>query len=234
MIKVGCCGFRGKKSDYFKNFEIVEIQKTFYNLPSTETAKKWRKEAPENFEYAMKAWQIITHEAKSPTYRKAKIQIENNIENYGFFKPTEEVMNAWEKCREFAKFLNAKIIVFQCPPSFNENEENIKNMEQFFSSVEKDFIFAWEVRGKWNENTIKRLCREFNLIHCVDPFKGESLHGETKYYRLHGIKGYNYDYNAQELKKLYEICRKDKNVYCLFNNTYMLKNAIEFKKLISV
>ncbi|HEC82665.1 MAG TPA: DUF72 domain-containing protein [Thermoplasmatales archaeon] len=234
MIKIGCCGFRGKKADYFKNFEVVEIQKTFYNLPSVETAKKWRKESPKNFEYVMKAWQIITHPSNSPTYRKAGILIEENRENYGFFKPTEEVLNAWEKCREFAKFLNTKIIVFQCPPSFNESKENIKNMKQFFSSIEKDFVFVWEVRGKWNEKTIEELCRKFDLIHCVDPFKNESVYGRIKYYRLHGIKWYNYDYNIEELKKLLEICKNDENVYCLFNNTYMLKNAIEFKKLASV
>ena len=107
-------------------------------------------------------------------------------------------------------------------------------MKQFFSSIEKDFVFVWEVRGKWNEKTIEELCRKFDLIHCVDPFKEENVYGKIKYYRLHGIKGYNYDYSIEELKKLLEICRNDENVYCLFNNTYMLKNAIEFKNLISV
>lgn len=232
MIKVGCCGFRGKKQEYFKNFEVVEVQQTFYKLPKLQTAEKWREEAPSNFEYAMKAWQLITHETSSPTYRKAGIEIERNEKNYGFFRPTKEVFDAWEKCEEFAEALGAKIIVFQCPPSFHENDENIKNMREFFSSISDKFIYVWEPRGKWNNETVIELCKELKLIHCVDPFKNESLYGMPKYYRLHGIGGYNYDYSMDELKKLAEICKKHEMVYCLFNNTQMLKNALEFKEIL--
>ncbi|MBC7128805.1 MAG: DUF72 domain-containing protein [Thermoplasmatales archaeon] len=229
MIKVGCCGFCCKKDEYFKKFEVVEIQKTFYSLPSIETARKWRKEKPENFEYTMKAWQPITHLPNSPTYRKAKLKIESN--NYGFFKPSNEVFDAWEKFSEFAKELDAKIIVFQCPPNFHESAENIRNIEQFFSSIERKFLYAIELRGNWRREKIIEICKNFDLIHCVDPFKSPSYYGKIKYYRLHGITGYNYDYSKEELKKLLEFCR-NKEIYCLFNNTKMLKNAIEFKEMI--
>lgn len=233
MIKIGCCGFQGKRKEYFKEFNVVEIQQTFYKLPMLETAKKWKNEAPSNFEYTIKAWQLITHKASSPTYRKAGIKIEEDKKDrYGFFRPTKEVFEAWEKCKEFAKELEAKIVIFQCPSSFKENEENIKNIKQFFSSIEKNFLYAWEPRGEWNKEKIMEICKEYDLIHCVDPFKNESYYGKIKYYRLHGIGGYNYDYSMDELKKLLEICKKNKNVYCLFNNTKMLKNAKEFKKLV--
>ncbi|MCD6170969.1 MAG: DUF72 domain-containing protein [Thermoplasmata archaeon] len=226
MIKIGCCGFRGKREEYFKNFDVVEIQQTFYKLPMVKTATKWQKQAPKNFEYTMKAWQPITHPPTSPTYRKAGIKANKN---YGFFKPTKEVFEAWEKTRQFAKELKAKIIVFQCPPSFKESKENIENMKQFFSSIMHDFIFAWEPRSNWKEKTTKKLCMELDLIHCVDPFKNKSLYGEIKYYRLHGMGGYNYDYTIDELKKLKEMCTIKS--YCMFNNTNMLKNALEFKSL---
>lgn len=232
MIKIGCCGFRGKRQDYFKNFQVVEIQQTFYKPPMLNTARKWRQEAPPNFEYTMKAWQLITHEARSPTYRKAGLTIEEERKDkYGFFRPTKEVFEAWEKCMEFARELNARIIVFQCPPAFKENIENIENMRQFFSSIEKKFLYALELRAEWRKEIIVDICEEFGLIHCVDPFKNESYYGEPKYYRLHGMKGYNYDYSVEELQKLLKIC-KGREVYCLFNNTQMLKNALEFKKLL--
>lgn len=231
MIKVGCCGFRGKRKDYFKGFEVVEIQQTFYKLPKIETAKRWKKEAPSYFEWTMKALQLITHEPSSPTYRKAGIKIEKE-KNYGFFKPTDEVFKAWERCEEFAKALKAKMIIFQCPPSFNESKENIKNIKQFFSSISRNFIYVLELRGKWKDKAIAKICEDLNLIHCVDPFKMKSLYGEIKYYRLHGIGGYKYDYSKEELKKLADICKKDDDVYCLFNNTQMLKNALEFKEIL--
>ena len=229
MIKVGCCGFVGGMENYFKKFEVVEIQQTFYKPPRLQTAARWRSMAPPGFEFALKAWQIITHPASSPTYRKAGIEAKPS---YGFFKTNEDVMKAWEETRKIAKELNAKIIIFQCPSSFKENEENIKNMKEFFSTIEREFIFGWEPRGNWNGETIKKICEELNLIHVVDPFKNESLYGKPKYYRLHGMKGYNYDYSMDELKKLKQICLKDGDAYCMFNNTKMLKNALEFKKLL--
>lgn len=33
MIKVGCCGFPTSMSQYFKNFNIVELNRTFYQYP---------------------------------------------------------------------------------------------------------------------------------------------------------------------------------------------------------
>lgn len=230
MIKVGCCGFSIAKEKYFNKFDLVEVQKTFYLPPKADTAKKWKEKSPCSFEFTMKAWQLITHSPKSPTYRKAGIDVED-ANKYGFFKPTKEVFDAWEKTKEIADILNAKIIVFQCPPSFGETKENVENIKEFFSSIGKDFIYAWEPRGKWNRETIREICEELQLIHCVDPFKEKHVYGKPAYFRLHGKGDYKYDYSLNELKELRDMCEKD--TYCLFNNTAMCKNAIEFKEMIS-
>ncbi len=229
MIKVGCCGFAGGMANYFKKFRVVEVQQTFYKLPRIETVQKWRKMAPKNFEFTMKAWQVITHPSTSPTYRKAGIETKRS---YGFFRVNEDTMEAWVETRKIAKELKASIIIFQCPASFKESRENIKNMRDFFSTIENDFIFGWEPRGNWNKETVRQICMELDLIHVVDPFKNESLHGMPKYYRLHGIVGYNYDYSMDELKRLKEICLQYDDAYCMFNNTKMLKNAVEFVELL--
>ncbi|NIN51751.1 MAG: DUF72 domain-containing protein, partial [Nitrososphaeria archaeon] len=72
-VKVGCCGFPGSRKGYFNDFNLVEIQQTFYKMPRLETAQRWRQEAPNEFEFTLKAWQLITHPPTSPTYRKAGI-----------------------------------------------------------------------------------------------------------------------------------------------------------------
>ncbi|MHC1610664.1 MAG: DUF72 domain-containing protein [Candidatus Methanospirareceae archaeon] len=36
-------------------------------------AERWRLRAPKEFEFTVKAWQLITHEPTSPTYRKARL-----------------------------------------------------------------------------------------------------------------------------------------------------------------
>jgi hypothetical protein len=43
----------------------VEVQHTFYQSPQISTLKKWPKEAPPDFEFTLKAWQLITHTATS-------------------------------------------------------------------------------------------------------------------------------------------------------------------------
>lgn len=232
-IKIGCCGFPTGRQKYYKDFGVVEIQKSFYQMPHEKIAEKWRRAAPEDFEFTLKAWQLITHEPSSPTYRKLTLDIpETTKKNYGFFKPTAEVFKAWEKTEEIAQVLGVKIIVFQCPKSFTDTGENKKNMQKFFKSVpKKRYIFAWEVRGNWKEDVIKNLCRELDLVHCVDPFKSKPLYGKIRYFRLHGKGGYKYKYSDKDLKELINFVRKDSPTYFMFNNVYMFEDAKKFKKL---
>ncbi len=67
-VKVGCCGFPGGMKKYFSQFRLVEVQQTFYKMPRLKTAQKWRQEAPSDFEFTLKAWQLITHSPTSATY----------------------------------------------------------------------------------------------------------------------------------------------------------------------
>lgn len=235
-IFVGCCGYPINKKEYYKKFNTVEIQSTFYNLPAkVETAKKWKKEAPKNFIFCLKAWQLITHLASSPTYRKLKLKIpEKKRKNCGFFKPTKEVFEAWQKTKEIAESLGAKIILFQCPASFKPEKENIKNLRNFFKKIKsKKFVFVWEPRGNWESKTIKQLCQELNLVHCVDPFKQKSVFGKINYFRLHGKPSYNlrYKYTNQDLRELIKMCDRKIN-YVMFNNLNMLEDAQRLQNLI--
>lgn len=70
-IHVGCCGFPIAMSEYFKKFNLVELQSTFYKLPLERTAKKWRSIAPANFKFTVKAFQGISHPIESPTWRNS-------------------------------------------------------------------------------------------------------------------------------------------------------------------
>jgi uncharacterized protein YecE (DUF72 family) len=203
-IKTGCGGFAVSQRKYFQIFPLVEIQQTFYQLPRIETALKWREAAPTGFEFTMKAWQLITHEPTSPTYRRLRRKPEtNDYIHYGKFQDTEEVKEASETTLHFAKMLGAVVIVFQCPASFLSHRENIGNLQKFFNRVRRDGIeFAWEPRGDWPEDIIVNLCKELQLIHCLDPFKGKPRHGKIQYFRLHGIRGYGDRYTDEELQTL--------------------------------
>ena len=230
--KIGCCGFPRGMKDYFSRFRVVEVQRTFYKPPLLSTALRWQQEAPSGFEFVVKAWQAITHPPTSPTYRKAGLIITAGEEaNYGFFRPSAEVIEAWRRTREIALALGARVILFQCPPRFGESAENVENMRRFFGAIGREFLFVWEPRGDWSEGVIRGLCEELGLVHCVDPMEREPLHGEVKYFRLHGGPGYRHRFSDQELRWLCERWGGEGG-YFLFNNLSMYDDALRFERLL--
>jgi uncharacterized protein YecE (DUF72 family) len=232
-IKTGCCGFVVSQKEYFGLFKLIEIQQTFYQLPRLQTAEKWRASAPQDFEFAMKAWQLITHEPTSPTYRRLSKKIHrSDFGRYGRFRVTEEVIEAWHRTAAFARALGACVVVFQCPASFRPRKENVANLREFFGRIDRaDLRFAWEPRGSWPEDLILRLCEELELVHCVDPFKNKGQAGEFQYFRLHGITGYGYRYTEQDFQRLREWAGK-KPTYVLFNNNAMKEDALRFMEMV--
>lgn len=238
-IHVGCCGFPVVKQKYFETFKTIELQFTFYSLPRLETAQKWADEAPENFIWTMKAWQGITHPGHMPTYRRSKMK-EFDRQKLGLFRNNEQVFKAWQMTRQVADLLRAKIIVFQCPPLFKPTEETVLNLRHFFETIDRGpFQLALELRANWVKALVRELCDELQLIHCVDPFKEDSVTKDVYYFRLHGKppgeKMYRYTYSQQDLIRL-----KDKidhlsdarEVYVFFNNQTSFEDALRFSELI--
>jgi len=88
-------------------------------------------------------------------------------------------------------------------------------------------------------DTITNICAQFDLVHCVDPFREKALFGKSRYYRLHGTppgeKMYRYTYLPQDFERLKQIITDDslKNfeIYCLFNTISMWKGACVFQNL---
>ncbi len=235
-IKIGTCGFgRSKRPEYVASLPVVEIQHTFYDPPQIKTLEKWRAEVPDDFEFTLKAWQMITHESSSPTYRRLKRPLtEKEKEEAGFFKPTDTVREALELTLDCAKALRAKTILFQCPAKFQPLPENILNLKQFFSNSGRDGLnFAWEPRGKlWDDGVIKEICDETGLWHCVDPFARRSVTPVRCYYLLHGIPRWRYTYEDDELVELVSLLPENRLSYVFFNNITMKEDAGRFQKIL--
>jgi len=232
-INIGTCGFRINKIEYARIFSCVEIQQTFYQPPQIKTLERWRAEMPGDFEFTLKAWQLITHEAKSPTYNRLKKDLsETEKEEAGYFKPTAIVKEAWETTLACANALKAKTILFQCPASFKPYEENISNLEKFFSGIKRGKLnFCWEPRGNWDDAVVKTICERFNLWHVVDPFAKRTVTPDKCYYRLHGVTGWRYKYEEGELDELVSLLPKNKISYVFFNNIFMTEDALRFKQM---
>jgi uncharacterized protein YecE (DUF72 family) len=234
-VKVGCCGFRSAQADYVLRFEVVEVQQTFYQPPQVGTLERWRAAAPDSFEFTIKAWQLITHQARSPTYKRLKRELsEAERAQCGSFRPTKIVREAWETTLACARALSASHILFQCPASFTPTPEHIENMRRFFASIKRDdgLQFCWEPRGGWPDALVRELCRELELVHVVDPFTARTQTPEQCYFRLHGRKGWRYVYEDDELEELLAMLPATRASYVLFNNVRMLEDALRFKELI--
>ena len=233
-LYIGCCGFRWSQEKYFNQFLTVEIQHTFYQPPQLTTLERWRKDAPQSFEFTIKAWQRITHAGTSPTYRKLKKPLsEEEAQTCGNFQPSEVVWSAMKTTLECAKVLKADKILFQCPAAFIPSEQNIENFRNFFTEPRpKNIHYLWEPRGKWPEALIYELCEELNLIHVVNPFMQTSVTRGLYYYRIHGRSGKQM-YSDEDLKELSDALIPGEKTYVLFNNVYMIKDAERFQTLFS-
>ncbi len=256
--KVGTSGFGIAQQNYVKLFSCVEVQHTFYQPPRVVTLERWRALAPPDFEFVLKAWQLITHAAKSPTYRRLKKQLsEVEREEAGYFRPTSIVREAWEATLASARALNARTILFQCPASFTQSGENIANFKRFFKTISRNrgkdvsgkLNFAWEPRGDWDPKVVKKLCSELDLSHAVDPFTTQSVTPEKFYFRLHGRNGWRYEYEETELRELAGMLNRPKmsaaptrvksraipaarhQSYVFFNNARMTADALEFQAI---
>ena len=236
MIRYGCCGFRSARKKYFEMFNTVEVQQTFYQPPKIATLEGWRSEAPDGFEFTMKAWQLITHEGSSPTYRRIKRELTDRERGeVGAFRPTAIVREGWETTRACAEALGARRILLQCPARFTPTPEHIENLRGFIDSIDRgDLVLLWEPRGAaWTEELILELCGELDLVHVVDPFASTSVTPDTPYYRLHGRTGFRYVYEDDELSDLLSTLPDDSDSYVLFNNVRMAEDAARFGKMVA-
>jgi uncharacterized protein YecE (DUF72 family) len=232
-IKIGTSGFHRTKTEYAKLLSCVEIQHTFYQPPQIKTLERWREAVPPEFEFVIKAWQLITHEAKSPTYKRLKRKLtETERAETGRFQPSEIVREAWETTLACAVALGAQTVLFQCPASFTQTTENIENLEKFFFEINRaNLNCAWEPRGDWNASIVKDICRDLNLWHAVDPFVGRTNTPENCYFRLHGRNGWRYEYETDELEELAAMLPETENCYVFFNNIKMTEDALKFQEI---
>jgi uncharacterized protein YecE (DUF72 family) len=111
-------------SYYSQIFDFVEIDSTFYRIPSSFMVNNWSKRTPDNFKFAVKFPKIVTHD-----------------------KRLKDVKKDIEKFYDAMEPLYDKILVFllQLPPSLQiaEGLDLIKNLQYL---LDPSFRYAIEVR----------------------------------------------------------------------------------------
>jgi uncharacterized protein YecE (DUF72 family) len=107
-------------------FNYVEIDSTFYNIPSELMVENWNKRTPDNFRFTAKFPKIITHEKR---FKNVEKELELFYER---MEPLKEKLLA---------------LLIPLPPSYKLKEglEDFKSHDFFF---EGDFRYAIEVRHR--------------------------------------------------------------------------------------
>ena len=222
---------------YRRVFPVVEVQSTFYDPPSDATMRKWLAATGPELEYTMKVWQLVTHPATSPTYRRMKRKVDER-EAPGFFGDSAAVHEGWQRSLECAQVISATAMLFQCPARFTPDAANIESMRRFFERVDRPRArLLWEPRGRaWiaQRDLAIALCRDLDLVHVVDPFVTPPMRSASVYWRLHGPGSARASYDDAALgqldRMLTDVAPTDA-AYVMFNNLPRVGDAKRFAAL---
>lgn len=238
-IRVGTCGFAEAQDTMFSDFSLLEVQKTFYQPPKIETAERWRRKAPSDFVFTVKAWQLITHEASSPTYRRLTESLSDKERaECGRFRWNHTTRAAWNRIQRIADALDAPAILFQTPKSFQPTSDNLSNARTFLSQADRHGrTIVFEPRGEdWTDGVVEDLADDLDIVHGVDPFLRPPATTGSRYYRLHGRPNYTYSYTytSEDFDELEDHLPDDEAAWILFNNRTMADDARAFQQRLNV
>jgi uncharacterized protein YecE (DUF72 family) len=150
---------------YSERFHAVEINYTFYRMPTAKTTGAWRDQAPEGFRYALKAPRRITHDRR----------LLDVADSVGFFA---------EAARVLGPHLGPLLI--QLPPNF---KCDLVRLDAFLPALPEDLPVAFEFRhDSWLTDEVYSRLAERKAALCIadfgdktTPLRPTARHG---YFRL--------------------------------------------------
>ena len=206
---------------YARSFRTVEVNNSFYQLPSGETVKQWVRQTPDAFLFAVKASRYITH------MKKLK-------------DPRESMKKFIAMTRGFKDKLGP--LLFQLPPRWGYNAERLN---AFLDALSGKHRVAMEFRDSswWNDDVLDALAAH-NVAFCIYELAGtrspKEITADFAYLRLHGPgAAYEGKYTKRALAGWLGAfagwVQKRRDIYCYFDNDqngYAAANAAELEEMI--
>ncbi len=202
-------------------FDTVELNNSFYRLPSKSALEKWREETPPGFCFAVKGSRYLTHAKKLKD-------------------PAEGIRRLFER----AEILDPKLgpVLFQLPPQWPANPERLG---QFLKALPAGHRYAFEFRNEtWNTDEVLAILRAHHAAYCIFDLAGYqsplSVTANFVYVRLHGPGGkYQGSYSDEALaswaQRIGDWRAQKKQVFVYFDNDdsgYAPRNALKLKGLL--
>lgn len=205
---------------YAEHFPAVELNASFYRLPTANMIAAWNRRLPDSFHMAVKGWRSITHLAKLSDCQD-KVEL--------FLSRVQGLKTL-------------RVILWQLPPSLHLD---LPRVDDFLGSLPKNFRYAVEFRHRswWTEETAELLRRhEAAFVAVSHPRLPADVFDTTDfvYVRFHGLgkQLYRYNYSTSELEEWVERLRpflKSRTVYAFFNNDWeghAIRNARQFSEML--
>ena len=189
---------------YVTQFPTVEINATFYRLPSENMVLGWRDKAPAGFVFALKGSRFITHMKKLANLDGALKKFFERI------KPMK---------------LRVGVILWQLPPNLHVD---LPRLDDFLAQLPGNYQYAVEFRHQsWMVEKTLNVLKKHEVANVSLSSRNMPMDltvtSEVVYIRLHGLEGgAAHDYTQQELEPwaehIQKQARRGKTVYVYFNN----------------
>ncbi len=137
----------GKMFDYYaERFTTVEINATFYRMPTTKTTAGWRDQAPDGFLYTLKAPRRITHDTR----------LKDCQDSVDFFCDSAKGLED-----------HLGVLLFQLPPNFKCDIDRLRTFLGWLPAMRSAFEFRHE---SWLNDDVHALLRERGAALCIADF----------------------------------------------------------------
>ena len=129
---------------YGEQFPTVEINNTFYRMPSEKVVLNWASQVPDAFQFVLKASQRITHQKR----------LQNVSEELAYFLKTSSVLGS-----------RLGPTLFQLPPNF---KKDVARLEAFLALLPNRWRAAVEFRHpSWYDDEVFTALRNHGVALCA-------------------------------------------------------------------
>lgn len=200
---------------YAEVFDTVEVNATFYRLPSRDTVARWVEQTPEGFVFTVKASRYLTHV-------KRLADLGAGVERF------------WERLEPLVASQKMGPVLWQLPESFHRDDDRLAGALAALPPGRH----AFELRHpSWFTADVYALLRAHGAAlvigdHPKRPFQTHERTADWTLVRFHhGRRGRGGNYSDRELdtwKRRLAAWRHDTEVYAYFNNdwkAYAVRNA---------
>lgn len=211
MITVGCAGFAVPATRYFKEYDFVEVQETHRAVPGPGTIRRWRREAPQGFEFALVGPRDM------------------GVEN---FKPGDVMAAALTMLDDVGAQLESKLAVIIAPTEFTHSRANKAALKDFLREMKAHFATIVFELPSWAPDDADALADETETIAARDPLQHGLSKRSVAYYRLPGPAGHKSRYEDPAIDRLAEIAQaaEHERVHYVFTNVDMFADGKRFKR----